>query len=164
MTKFLNRKLYCIALLVLCSYAGFGQGYDTTKWRFSNPKQFGFTVFDVDFIDNNNGLAVADAGIARTTDGGKNWSYGPFTYVNAAGLLARGNFLDVHYITSTVAYATGTAGLMAKTADGGLTWSFVTTPLFANNRNINTVWFLNKDTGYIGGRWFHLGFTGRSGG
>jgi gliding motility-associated-like protein len=127
--------------------------YNTTNWKFSNPKQFGFTIFDIDFFDNTNVIAVGgDGGIAKSADGGANWTYGPFTYVNADGLRTKASLTDVHYISANVAYAVGTGGCMAKTTDGGLTWNFVTTPLFANNKSINTCWFLNENKGYIGGQ------------
>src|SRR6478672_8383906 len=72
--------------------------YNTTNWKFSNPKQFGFTVFDVDYFDNSNVIAVGnDGGIAKSTNGGANWTYGPFTYVNPAGQRVKPSFLDVHY-------------------------------------------------------------------
>jgi gliding motility-associated-like protein len=58
----------------------------------------------------------------------------------------------VHYVTANVAYAVGDRGCMAKTIDGGATWSFVNTPLFANSKNINACWFLDADKGYIGGQ------------
>lgn len=128
--------------------------FDTTKWRFSNPKPFGFTVTDLDFYDNNRAIAVgAQGGIAFTTNGGTNWTYGVFTFILPTGFRATpSQFSDVHYVTSNVAYAVGLQGCMAKSTDGGATWSFVNTPLYAKSRNINTVWFLNKDTGYIGGQ------------
>ncbi|RYD91802.1 MAG: hypothetical protein EOP54_21830, partial [Sphingobacteriales bacterium] len=126
--------------------------YNSTNWKFSNPKKFGFTLFDIDFFDNSNVLAVGgDGGIAKSTDGGTNWTYGPFTYINNAGLRTKASFLDVHYISASVAYAVGSGGCMAKTTDGGITWSFVQTPLFANNKNINSCWFLDANKGYIGG-------------
>lgn len=130
-----------------------GQGqYNSTNWRFSNPKQFGFTVFDVDYFDNNNVIAVgADGGIAKSADGGANWTYGPFTYINNAGQRTKTSFLDVHYVSASTAYAVGGGGCMAKTTDGGASWSFVQTPLFTNNKNINTCWFLDENRGYIGG-------------
>lgn len=140
-------------LFVLGSSQLFAQGYDTTMWRFKDPKQFGFTVLDVDFYDNNNVLAVgSDGGIAKSRDGGANWTYGPFTFNTPAGLRAKPSFNDVHYVTNQIAYAVGSTGCMAKTTDGGQTWNFVTTPLYNRGRNINAVWFINKDTGYIGGQ------------
>jgi gliding motility-associated-like protein len=127
--------------------------YNTTDWRFSNPRPFGFTVLDVEFGDNNKVIAVGtDGGIARSTDGGATWTYGAFTFTGPTGVLARGSFQDVHFVSPTVAYAVGSAGCMAKTTDGGATWSFVQTPLFNRQRNINSVWFINENTGYIGGQ------------
>jgi gliding motility-associated-like protein len=72
--------------------------------------------------------------------------------LNFAGLQTSTSFQDVHFISSTTAYAVGTNGCMAKTTDGGATWTFVNNPLFRNARNVNTVWFLNENKGYIGGQ------------
>jgi gliding motility-associated-like protein len=148
---------YCLAIILFffISASAQAQGsYNTTNWKFSNPKQFGFTIFDVDFFDNNNVIAVgSDGGIAKSTDGGANWKYGGFTYVANTGLTTKTTFNDVHYITANIAYAVGSGGCMAKTTDGGLTWSFVNTPLFANAKNINALWFVDQNKGYIGGQW-----------
>ncbi len=127
--------------------------FNTTNWRYSNPRQFGFTILDLDFFDDNRGIAVGAGGLSYTRDGGKSWIYGPLTYVNAAGQVTVTTLNDVHFITSGTAYVVGNSGMMAKTTDGGATWSFVTTPLFNNSRNINAVWFVNENTGYIGGQW-----------
>ncbi len=141
-------------LLSLFSVISFGQSsqYSTDKWRFSDPKQFGFTVLDVHFFDNNKGIAVGGSGgIAYTVNGGTKWNYGPFTFTSPAGLKTTGSFADVHFATSTTAYAVGSNGMMAKSTDAGQNWTFVNTPLYANAKSINAVWFINKDTGYIGG-------------
>ena len=154
-----------VMMLSIFSLIAGAQGYNTTDWRFSNPQKFGFTVFDLDFVDNNNVIAVgSEGGIARSTDGGATWTYGVFTYNTPTGYLSKpSQFLDVHYVTPQVAYAVGATGgsstsvylggVMAKTTDGGATWTNVPNPLFNNKRNINTVWFVNKDTGYIAGQW-----------
>lgn len=146
-------QLFVFLLLFCTSFIANGQGYNTTTWKFSNPKQFGFTVLDVDYFDNNNVIAVgSDGGIAKSTDGGSNWVYGGFTYLTPAGLLTKSTFNDVHYISSNTAYAVGDRGSMAKTTDGGITWTFVNTPLFTNAKNINACWFLDANRGYIGGQ------------
>lgn len=127
--------------------------YNTANWRFSNPKQFGFGLIDLDFFDDNNGIAVgANGGIAYTTDGGAKWNYGAFTYFSPDGIITSTTFQDVQFVTATLAYAVGTNGCMAKTTDGGATWSFVRTPLYDRARNVNTVWFLDANKGYIGGQ------------
>jgi gliding motility-associated-like protein len=157
MNKICSTRMHCLLLLmlVLVSFSSMSQSdYRTDKWRFSDPKQFGFTVQDVQFFDNNFGIAVgANGGIARTTDGGAKWIYGPFTFTSPAGLTTTGSFGDVHIASANVAYAVGTNGMMAKTTNGGVNWTFVTTPLYSTVKSINTCWFLNKDTGYIGGQW-----------
>lgn len=146
---------FLISGLLALSNSSFAQGsQDTLKWKFSNPKQFGFTILDVDFYDNDHAIAVGSSGgIAMTRNGGGKWTYGPFVYTNAAGLKTRSSFNDVHFVTSSIAYAVGSGGCMAKSTDGGASWSFINTPLFSNNKNIYAVWFINKDTGYIGGEY-----------
>ncbi|MBL0145775.1 MAG: hypothetical protein IPP48_08435 [Chitinophagaceae bacterium] len=99
-------------------------------------------MLDVDYFDNNNVLAVgSDGGIAKSTDGGTNWTYGPFTYTNPQGFVTKSTFNDVHYVTATVAYAVGDRGAMAKTTDGGALWTFINNPLFPGGKNINACWF-----------------------
>lgn len=150
----LHRYLLVLVFSFTCNLLMSQGFYNTTNWRFSNPKQFGFTVTDLDFINDNSGIAVGgNSGIAYSTDGGINWKYGAFTFINAAGLQTGTSFQDVHFVSSTIAYAVGTGGCMAKTTDGGATWSAVRTPLYNNSRNINTVWFVNENKGYIGGEW-----------
>jgi photosystem II stability/assembly factor-like uncharacterized protein/subtilisin-like proprotein convertase family protein len=152
--KHFNLRKICFFLVLILVTGGsvFGQGYNTTNWKFSNPKQFGFTVLDVDYFDNNNAIAVgSNGGIAKTIDAGKNWTYGVFTYLNPTSFKVTANFNDVHYVTSTVAYAVGSLGAMAKTTDGGATWNFVATPLLPNTKNINACWFVDASKGYIGG-------------
>lgn len=127
--------------------------YNTSTWRFSNPKQFGFTVVDLDFFDNNRGIAVGlYGGIAYTSDGGGKWNYGNFSFMNASGVLTSTSFQDVHFISATTAYAVGTNGCIAKTTDGGANWSFVNNPLYENAKAINSVWFLDANKGYMGGQ------------
>ncbi len=159
MNKICFSKIQHSILVLVLSFASihvFAQSsdYRTDKWRYSDPKQLGFTVLDVHFYDNNFGIAVgANGGIATTANGGGKWIYGPFTFTSPAGLTTNGNFNDVHITSPTIAYAVGSNGMMAKTTNAGQNWSFINTPLYANSRSINTCWFLNKDTGYIAGQW-----------
>ncbi|MBL0201122.1 MAG: hypothetical protein IPP81_13615 [Chitinophagaceae bacterium] len=154
--KHLNLKKisFFLALILVTGSAVFAQGFNTTNWKFSNPKPFGFTVLDVDYFDNNNAIAVGEqGGIARSTDGGRNWTYGVFTHLTPASQLSKTTFNDVHFPSANVAYAVGNNGVMAKTTDGGATWSFVNNPLFPNQKIINACWFVDANKGYIGGQW-----------
>ncbi len=70
--------------------------YTMSKWRYSDPKPLGFTVLDVQFYDNNFGIAVGGSGgIARTFNGGAKWEYGAFTFTSPTGLTTNGNFADL---------------------------------------------------------------------
>jgi gliding motility-associated-like protein len=131
-----------------------GQGiFSDSTWKFSNPRQFGFTVLDVAYASDNRVIAVGDGGgIAISNNGGLNWRYGSFTFQLPSGEIIKPYFSDVHCPSANTAYAVGNEGCMAKTIDGGTTWTLVNTPLSANRRNINTVWFINENKGYIGGQ------------
>ena len=152
-------KMRVISALFICLFVTASitnaQGiYNTKDWRFSNPTPFGFTVLDVDYLDDNTVIAVGDqGGIARSTNGGRTWTYGIFTYSNAAGQRTKASFQDVHVVSANAMYAVGTGGMMAKSTDAGVTWSFITTPLYENAKNINSVWFVSETVGYIGGQW-----------
>ena len=100
-----KRHYYLLVMLLLSAVSSIAQSeYRTDKWRFSDPKQFGFTVLDVHFYDNNLGIAVgSNGGIAKTTNGGTKWTYGPFTFTSPAGLKTTGNFADVHIASPLVA-------------------------------------------------------------
>lgn len=161
MNKNCFEKLRAISLLVLILHFGFfaqaqpvSSSFSNTNWRFVNPKLFGFTVADIDFFDNNRGVAVGigNGTIAYTSDGGATWRYAAFSYTSAAGALASTAFQDVHFVSANVVYAVGSNGCMAKSTDGGANWSFVRTPLYANAKSINSVWFVNENKGYIGGQ------------
>jgi gliding motility-associated-like protein len=155
MRRSIRKVLSFLAMASFFSLNAFAQGsYNTRDWRFSNPVPLGFTVLDVDYIDDNAVIAVGEnGGIARSADGGRTWTYGIFTYNTPASLLTKASFQDVHAVNSNIVYAVGTGGMMAKSTDGGVTWSFINTPLFANAKTINAVWFVDANTGYIGGQW-----------
>ncbi|MFN4961108.1 MAG: YCF48-related protein, partial [Bacteroidota bacterium] len=151
--KVLSLSIFAIFSLFMVEAQAQGI-YNTRDWRFSNPLPLGFTVLDVDYLDDNIAIAVGDnGGIARTTDGGRTWTYGIFTYTTTTAQRTKASFQDVHVVSSNAIYAVGTGGMMAKSTDGGATWSFVNNPLYANARTINAVWFVDANTGYIGGQW-----------
>lgn len=123
----------------------------TGKWSFSNPKPFGFTGSSISYADDNNALIVGDAGgIAKTSDGGATWAYMCYA-VDIAGEIVKPFFNDVQFVNSTLTYAVGNNGIMIKSVDGGLNWTAVSTPFETSRMEINTVYFTDANTGYIGG-------------
>lgn len=147
--KHITRLLLFVALLTGKGIAQVG----TSPFTFLNPSPIGFTPQDVHFVDNNNGIAVGYfGGIAKTTDGGKTWSYGAYRHADKNGMMQKPNISDVHFVTTSVAYAVGSAGMFAKSTDGGITWTHMNTPFFDGAKNINAVWFTDANTGYIGGQ------------
>src|SRR5688572_13328870 len=153
----LNRKtgLFVFVFLLITSLhsnAQLNPPVGAGPWKYVTPFQHGYNMNDMSFIDNNTGLAVGGNGaIARTTDGGRNWQYISFKFINSANTVALAQLNDVHFVTPSVVYAVGSSGLMIKSTDGGLNWTKIVTPLTALSKNINALHFLNKDTGYIGG-------------
>ena len=146
--------LFILLLQVQAQIGSVASVYNKDLWRYRNPIQFGFTVTDMDFFDNNRGIAVgSNGGIAFTTDGGANWAYGNFSFMSPAGVLTSTSFQDVHFVSANIAYAAGSGGCIAKSTDGGVNWVFVRSPLYNNSKNINTVWFVNENKGYMGGEW-----------
>ncbi|RYZ22140.1 MAG: hypothetical protein EOO16_10370 [Chitinophagaceae bacterium] len=76
-----------------------------------------------------------NGGIYRTTNGG-----GTYTYT------AGGSILEFFFPTDLVGFAGGEGGELKKTVDGGATWTNLTSP---TTGNINSIFFLNDNLGYI---------------
>ena len=154
----LGKLLHYLPVIIffLSSLLASGQQsfYNVKNWRYSNPRQFGFTVTDIDFVNDTRGVAVgASGGIAYTNDGGTTWNYANFSFIDRTGIQSSTSFNDVHFASANVVYAVGSSGAMAKSTDGGVNWSFVKTTFYNTGRNINAVWFLDDNKGYIGGQW-----------
>jgi len=98
--------------------------------RFLNPDT-GFYAYANNLFDNSI--------IAMTKDGGSNWD----TLYSGEGWISY-----FHFVDDTYGYATVNNGTLLKTIDGGQTWAAISLPA-----NIwgSGVFFLNRDTGLVGG-------------
>ncbi|RYY94267.1 MAG: T9SS type A sorting domain-containing protein, partial [Chitinophagaceae bacterium] len=77
-----------------------------------------------------------NGGLYRTTNGGGTWTY-----------TAGGSILDIYFPTDLVGYAGGEGGELKKTTDGGATWTTISSGV---SGDINAVYFLNDQVGYVG--------------
>lgn len=98
--------------------------------RFLNP--------DTGFYAYANNL-YGNSVIAMTKDGGSNWD----TVYSGAGWISY-----FHFVDDTYGYATVSNGTFLKTTDGGQSWASSSLPA---NMWGSGVYFLNKDTGLVGG-------------
>ncbi len=101
------------------------------------------------FFDENTGIAVGGDGtnsgiILRTTNAGLNWTPVLTTSI--------GSLESVVFPTSQIGWAVGTNNLIAKTIDGGLTWTAApisSTPPVGASISLNDVFFKNVNEGFI---------------
>lgn len=105
-------------------------------------------IYDMKFTGPTVGYGVGRGGlIIKTTDGGASWVKQnwkndpvPITDVDLRALF----FLD-----SNIGWAVGENGVILKTTNGGSSWTKL--PSF-NTIALNSVWFINADTGFVTGR------------
>ena len=88
------------------------------QWFWQNPLPQGNTLRDVHVFDDNNAIAVGDAGtIIRTTDGGTSW----IIQYNEL------NITTFHFINNNTGWAIGydyaNNRVILRTDDGGQNWN-----------------------------------------
>jgi len=80
----------------------------------------------LDMLDVNNGWALTDSSVARTTDGGASWYN--VTPASLSGIQATSFFLDANIGWVTIPGSNPTSGTLFHTTDGGLTWTSTSVP------------------------------------
>jgi photosystem II stability/assembly factor-like uncharacterized protein len=75
-------------------------------------------AYDMDFVDGQHGWVVGTfgSGVLRTADGGNSWNFHAFPAPSNDGRA-------IDFATSLVGWAGSTSGWIARSADGGLTWT-----------------------------------------
>lgn len=107
----------------------------------------------IKFSDKLNGLVAGNNGIIlKTTDGGISW-------VQTNSNLSY-NILSVDYASDNIIFAAGRNEVsyypvLLKSTDSGATWIDISLPFTFVSGGINTVEFINADTGYVGGGEFY---------
>jgi len=139
-------KVYLVFLILFFSMLSFAQR--TSEWeRLISPTNE--TLRKLYFVDKNNGWAVSLGGkIINTTDAGETWRIQNSTETTP--------IVDIFFINPNRGWALtypseppfGTSIL--KTTNGGLDW--VKDPVFFENEIFTTIFFLDENTGFVGGK------------
>jgi photosystem II stability/assembly factor-like uncharacterized protein len=86
-------------------------------WERSVPDSLGGmrTIYSASFINNNTGYFCGAGGmIAKTTDGGANWTF------LTSGVTT--NLLEISFYDDSYGFAGGSSAVLLKTTDGGQNW------------------------------------------
>ena len=139
-------KVYLVFLILFFSMLSFAQR--TSEWeRLISPTNE--TLRKLYFVDKNNGWAVSLGGkIIHTTNAGMDWEIQNSTVTTP--------IVDIFFINPNRGWALtypseppfGTSIL--KTTNGGLDW--IKDSVFFENEIFTTVFFLDENTGFVGGR------------
>jgi len=120
-------------------------------YTWTHIDQEGDFYHSVDFIDEQNGVIIGQAGsILLTADGGKSWEA---TKSPATLSSSRDHFLSVKYINNAEIYIVGDKGLLWHSTDGGDSWNAMKVN---TNQNLNDLavldgmLYLVGDNGYLG--------------
>jgi photosystem II stability/assembly factor-like uncharacterized protein len=127
-----GKNLYSLLIALFLASVIYPQG----GWFWQNPLPAGNTLRDVCFVDENNGIAIGEAGtIIRTTDGGENWTVQPsgtmiklngvnFTDENNGWIVGGDSYTQyiVNSLTGYIEYPVIDSSIILHTTDGGLTW------------------------------------------
>lgn len=112
-------------------------------------------LFDIQFIDDQNGWAIGPASIIRTEDGGESWR--PLVYSTSENGYLSGNV--IHFVDAQSGWLAGHGGSLMRSDDGGRNWTQVPLPLREGERP--TLWditFSGASHGWVvgeGGSIFH---------
>jgi photosystem II stability/assembly factor-like uncharacterized protein len=103
-------------------------------------------VYDIKFFDENLGFAMYSSGqVARTTDGGANWSAISAGWGSAAGY-------EIFIVDANVIYICGAGGRVSKSTNGGLSFTQLSS---LGTATLYSMHFFDENNGFIaasGGR------------
>lgn len=104
---------------------------------------------DMQFINSKTGWICGSGIILKTTNGGTNW----FTQTHPA---TNKTLDDIYVVDSNVAYCVGYWETILKTTNGGGNWIALKNGPWGEGQCYESVYFLNKNTGWIGGSNFYI--------
>ncbi len=100
---------------------------------------------DIWAVDEDNIWVIGSASVARSTDGGQNW-----TGVQVPGLPAATEFLSISVVNKTQVWISGNNGIIVKSTDNGQTWTIYNTA-FPDQVFFQGIWAMNSQEVYAAG-------------
>ncbi len=116
-------------------------------------------IADYHFSSPTTGVAVGGESIDYTQDAGKTWN--PVAHcranaqVNGLARSVKCNFLSLSFPTGSTGYAAAKSDetdqnlFLAKTTDGGASWTMMTLDIVGEHPGPKDVYFVNADTGFL---------------
>jgi photosystem II stability/assembly factor-like uncharacterized protein len=102
-------------------------------------------LYDIKFINKYTGWALGDAGLVlKTTNGGTNW-------INVPNPSMSKPLTEIHPVNSNIVYFVGAHSTYIKTTNGGANWIEIRNGPYGSGMGFESVFFLNKDTGWACG-------------
>ena len=135
------KKLKSLIFFIFISGLIFGQSIEISYLNQNESSNFR----DIYFVDGLVGYASSYSGkIIKTSDGGETWT----TIYSNSDI----NVLGLYFINEDYGFAVGgnsgsIGSIVLKTSNGGGTWQADT----MDKKVLNTVCFINADTGFVGG-------------
>jgi len=136
------KKLYILIVIISINFLS-GANAVRAQWI---PQYTGTNAVlrDIEFLNENTGWAVGDGGAClKTTNGGINW-------VQQNQPVGNKPLYGVHIVDSNVVYFAGYFQTIFKTVDGGTNWRIIRNGPWGGGISYYSVYFINKDTGWIG--------------
>lgn len=132
------KKINFVLIIIHCSFL-----IVNAQWILQNSG--GSLLSDVHFINTNTGWACGlGSTILKTTNGGTNWIYQPHPGDDR-------NIMGIHPVDSNVVYCVGYFETILKTTNGGTNWILLKSGAFGQSPSYFTTFFVNYNTGWIGG-------------
>lgn len=100
---------------------------------------------DIYFINPDTGFIAGDGIILRTTNGGEIWENKTPSGVNRP-------FTKIQMINSNVVYCVGMFNTILKSTNCGESWQVLKLGTYGTGFSLFTLYFLNENTGWIGGQ------------
>ena len=142
MNNFKKHEMFILAVIFL--FVDLNFCFSQSGWINQNSG-INTEINSIYFRDSLAGLCIGDFGkIIMTTNAGSNWF--PVSSGTQKSLKA------MSFSSNTIGFIVGDSGVNLKTTDGGFTWNPSNIPNYAIN--FMTVFFINKNIGFAGGRKF----------